>query len=100
VEIKIKSDDFSRGETTSGFVYGEFNVAAPNLLESANAFRYETQSGFVVETRNNVLPFFNADDRSLYWHDFTVAPPVASLAEFYSFPIRQSVSTQRRTSSQ
>lgn len=33
-------------------------------------FRYETQSGFVVETRNSVLPLFNADDRSIDWYSF------------------------------
>lgn len=41
----------------------------PDHAENANVFRFETESGFIVETSNDVLPVFNAETESLAWFD-------------------------------
>ncbi len=43
-----------------------------NALQDVRAFRYTTESGFAVETTNSVLPVFNADEKSLFWHELAV----------------------------
>jgi len=54
-------------------------------LEDPRVFRYETQSGFGIETLDPVLPVFDPDEKSVHWYDF--APP--SLTDTCSFPLLQ-----------
>jgi hypothetical protein len=46
-------------------------------------YRYETESGFAIESHNGVLPVFNADDKSVDWYEF----PPTSLTDIYSSPV-------------
>jgi hypothetical protein len=42
--------------------------------EDAEVFRYKTKSGFRVETFNNVMPVFDADEKSVSWYNFAPSP--------------------------
>jgi hypothetical protein len=46
------------------FAFENLNQTLPT------AFQYETESGFSVETSNQVLPVFDPDDKSLEWYNF------------------------------
>jgi hypothetical protein len=43
-------------------------------FQHAKVFRYETESGFGIETVYNVVPVFNMDEKSVDWYNLAFSP--------------------------
>jgi hypothetical protein len=56
-------------------------------LQETQIYRYETNSGFAVESCSSVLPLFNADEKSVRWFDFPLLSAEAKSVQWYSFPL-------------
>src|SRR5580704_2744272 len=50
--------------------YNASLVMIDECLQNATPFRYETESGFALETFNHVLPTYCPDTQTLGWFDF------------------------------